>query len=492
MNLPLPQQTYQSRSKPFSSERLLNLMLEQAGDAYMLVGTPGLEKHYDFGAGVKVLGMCYIRDYLVLATSNHVYVLYKEERPQEPEGYVIREIVKKSWNDIGLYSPGNTLVQMVSNGDTVLLLNSDEKVRKMAKVDLIGPETPLLPESWEVYKLDTPENLVYTSIGYISGVFLASCEENKASYVQFTDVLDTKFKYSFQLDTALSNLTALKGNMREVWVFGANSIEVVAPTGEPGDNFFAHVHGAYINKGCVCKNSIATYETSYIFYANDNVIYMSNGYSLNPISTPALLDMIKSWGTLDTDKDRDGVIGQVFSIAGHTFYMLKFKKFGKTLWYDITTGSWIERETGDGGEWEGDFVARRSNGELVVTSSTSSKMYRMDSNYYSDDGKHICREFVFQTLSTEGKKRMFFYTLTLEIDSGLGPNDSVMLSWSDDGGYTWGNERTIGLGDYGHYNKKIQFRRLGSSTIRTFKVRLSTKSMVNILRASLDVEEGEA
>lgn len=492
MNLPLPQQTYQSRSKPFSSERLLNLMLEQAGDAYMLVGTPGLEKHYDFGAGVKVLGMCYIRDYLVLATSNHVYVLYKEERPQEPEGYVIREIVKKSWNDIGLYSPGNTLVQMVSNGDTVLLLNSDEKVRKMAKVDLIGPETPLLPESWEVYKLDTPENLVYTSIGYISGVFLASCEENKASYVQFTDVLDTKFKYSFQLDTALSNLTALKGNMREVWVFGANSIEVVAPTGEPGDNFFAHVHGAYINKGCVCKNSIATYETSYIFYANDNVVYMSNGYSLNPISTPALLDMIKSWGALDTDKDRDGVIGQVFSIAGHTFYMLKFKKFGKTLWYDITTGSWIERETGDGGEWEGDFVARRSNGELVVTSSTSSKMYRMDSNYYSDDGKYICREFVFQTLSTEGKKRMFFYTLTLEIDSGLGPNDSVMLSWSDDGGYTWGNERTIGLGDYGHYNKKIQFRRLGSSTIRTFKVRLSTKSMVNILRASLDVEEGEA
>ena len=492
MNLPLPQQTYQSRSKPFSSERLLNLMLEQAGDAYMLVGTPGLEKHYDFGAGVKVLGMCYIRDYLVLATSNHVYVLYKEERPQEPEGYVIREIVKKSWNDIGLYSPGNTLVQMVSNGDTVLLLNSDEKVRKMAKVDLIGPETPLLPESWEVYKLDTPESLVYTSIGYISGVFLASCEENKASYVQFTDVLDTKFKYSFQLDTALSNLTALKGNMREVWVFGANSIEVVAPTGEPGDNFFAHVHGAYINKGCVCKNSIATYETSYIFYANDNVIYMSNGYSLNPISTPALLDMIKSWGTLDTDRDRDGVIGQVFSIAGHTFYMLKFKKFGKTLWYDITTGSWIERETGDGGEWEGDFVARRSNGELVVTSSTSSKMYRMDSNYYSDDGKYICREFVFQTLSTEGKKRMFFYTLTLEIDSGLGPNDSVMLSWSDDGGYTWGNERTISLGDYGHYNKKIQFRRLGSSTIRTFKVRLSTKSMVNILRASLDVEEGEA
>ena len=67
-----------------------------------------------------------------------------------------------------------------------------------------------------------------------------------------------------------------------------------------------------------------------------------------------------------------------------------------------------------------------------------------------------------------------------------------MLDWSDDGGYTWGKERTISLGDYGRYNKKIQFRRLGSSTMRTFRVRMNTKSMVNVLRASLDLEEGEA
>lgn len=491
MNLPLPQQTYQSRSKPFSSERLLNLLLEQAGSAYMLIGTPGLEEHYDFGGNVRVLGMCYIRDYLVLATTNDVYVLYKEERPQSPNGYEIRQIVKKSWNDIGLPTPGNSLVQMVSNGDTVLMLNSAEGVGKMAKADLVGDD-PLDPKSWDVYKIESQGDIKYTSIAYISGVFLASCEISKTSYVQFTDVLGTNFDYAFQLDTALSNLTALCGNMREIWAFGANSIEVVAPTGEAGNDFFAHIPGAYINKGCVCKNSIAVYEKSFIFYGNDNVVYMSNGYELKPISTSPLLDMIKSWGSLDTDADRDKVIGQIFSIAGHTFYMLKFKKFGKTLWYDLTTGSWIERESKDGEEWEGDFIERRPNGELIVSSTTTSKMYRMDSSYYTDDGDFICREFVFQTLSTEGKKRMFFYSLTLEIDSGLGPDDSVMLDWSDDGGYIWGKEHAVRLGDYGHYNKKIQFRRLGSSTSRTFRVRLSTKSMVNILKASLDVEEGEA
>lgn len=487
MNLPLPQQTYQSRSKPFSSERLLNLMLEQAGDAYMLIGTPGLEEHYDFGGDQRILGMQYIRDYLVLATAEAIYVLYKEWLLDE--SFRIKQVKKVLWGDLGMFSP-NTIVQMVTNGDIVIALNSSEGVYKMVSVEIIGD--PKLDDGWSVTPVSSAPDIKYTSIAQISGVFLASCEIDKTSYVQFTDVLNTNFDYAFQLDTALSNLTALRGNMREVWAFGANSIEVVAPTGEPGNDFFTHVHGAYINKGCVCKNSIATYESSFLFYGNDNAVYMSDGYSVSPISTPAILDMIKSWGSLNTDADRDGVVGQVFSIMGHAIYMLKFTTFGKTLWYDLTVGSWIERETGDGEEWEGNLIARRPNGELIVSSSTSSKMYRMDNNYYSDAGRPICREFVFQTLSTEGKKRMFFYTLTLEIDSGLGPDDSVMLSWSDDGGYTWGNERTIGLGDYGHYNKKIQFRRLGSSTIRTFKVRLSTKSMVNILRASLDVEEGEA
>lgn len=484
MNLPLPQQTYQSRSKPFSSERLLNLMLEQAGDAYMLIGTPGLEEHYDLGIGETVLGMQYLRSYLVVATGTGIYVLYKKQNE-------IISIIKRAWQDMGfLASPGKSYVQMVSNGDMVLFLNST--MGKMGVVTLVDPGKDLVESGWSIRILDGQQGKLYKSIAYISGVFLASYEDNRTSYVQFTDVLDTNFDYAFQLDTALSNLTALRGNMREVWAFGANSIEVFAPTGEPGNDFFAHVPGAYINKGCVCKNSIATYESSFLFYGNDNAIYMSDGYSVSPISTPAILDMIKSWGSLDTDADRDGVVGQVFSIMGHAIYMLKFTTFGKTLWYDLTVGSWIERESGDGEEWEGNLIARRPNGELVVSSSASSKMYRMDNNYYSDAGRPICREFVFQTLSTEGKKRMFFYTLTLEIDSGLGPDDSVMLSWSDDGGYTWENERMVRLGDYGHYNKKIQFRRLGSSTIRTFKVRLSTKSMVNILRASLDVEEGEA
>lgn len=490
-NLPLPQQTYQSRSKPFSSERLLNMLLEkggQASDKYMLIGAPGLKEYYDFGGGKPILGMAYLRDFLIAVTNDNILILYKNRLG------VINLIRSFSWQvDIGQLNP-NSPVQMVTNGEDVLILNSEAKKLTVVSCTSNEPEGGMqVPENWTADQPAVPEtqpsDTAYTSIAYISGVFLASCQINSVSYVQFTDVLSTELRHTFQLDTALTNLTALKGNMREVWAFGANSIEVFAPTGESGEDFFAHVPGAYINKGCVCKNSVVTHESSYLFYGTDNDIYISNGYALTSIATPALLDMIKSWGVLETEDQRKSVIGQLFSQGGHTFYMLKFKAFGKTLLYDLTTHSWLERETGKDGEWEGEYVVRRPSGELLVSSKTRSVLYKMDSDYYTDAGEPICREFVFATISLPSKKRMFFSSLTIEVDTGLGPNDHIMLSWSDDGGYTWKPERMLPLGDYGQYNRKLQFRRLGSSITRTFRVRFSTASMINVLRADVDFYE---
>lgn len=485
MNLQLPQQTYQSRSKPFSSERLLNMLFEKApgSSAYMLIGTPGLKEYYDLGGNQPILGMIYLRDFLVYVTTDIIRVVYK--RPDTGE---VVEVVSKYWATEGWTQP-TAPVQMVCNGDTVMMLNPDNK--KLYFVDLFG-ENSLDPTSWNIASVITPNSdAQYTSIAYITGVFVSACQITGNSYIQYTEVLGHEMVYSFQLDTELTNLSALVSNMRELWCFGANSIEVVAPTGEADNDFFAHVPGAYVNQGCVFKNSIATHETVFYFYATNGMIYAADNYSsLKEISTPALLDMIRSWGTLDTQKERDGVIGQIFTQNGHTFYLLKFKKFGKTLQYDITTSSWVERETGDGGEWEGEYVIRRPNGEMLVSSGTTDKLYTMDPLTYTDNGVPICREFVFETIKSEAKKRMFFYNLTLDVDVGLGPNDRVMLSWSDDGGYTWCGQRMLHLGDIGEYRKKLQFRRLGSSTLRTYRVRFSTASMVNVLSAAMDAEEG--
>lgn len=486
MNLQLPQQTYQSRSKPFSSERLLNMLFEpstQNKNIYMLVGAPGLKEYYDLGGDEPIRGMIYLHNCLVYVTTSQICIVY-----YDPVTDQVRPIKSVYWSTAQWGNPVAP-VQMCTNGDVVMMHNPASNL--LFAVELVG-DNEVSPDSWNIYKVETTTPAArYKSVAYISGVFVAICQQGSDSYVQYTDVLGTELTHGFQLDTALTNLTSLASNMRELWCFGANTIEVISPTGEADEDFFAHVTGAYVNKGCVCKNSIAVYETVFFFYGTDGNIYAAENYtSLKQISTPALLEMIRSWGSLDSQADKDGVLGQIFTHNGHTFYMLKFKKFKKTLLYDVTTSSWSERETGDGGEWEGEYIVRRPNGDMLVSSGTTDKMYIMDMNYYTDNGEPIRREFVFGTIKNEDKHRMFFYSLTLDVDVGLGPDDTVMLSWSDDGGYTWTGERMLRLGNVGQYKKKLQFRKLGSSTLRTYKVRFSTASRVNVLGASMEAEEG--
>lgn len=497
MDLPLPQQSYQSRSRPFSSQRLLNMIIEKSQDSltssnYMLIGAPGLSLYRNLNTDEPITGAIYVRNFLVFANATGITVM----RILGANNVLTAQT--KTWAELSLASSGAHHVQMATNGDDVIVLNpvggtsGGKEVGRLVVVQGGGDN----PEDWQIRRptgqgIDVPD---YKSVACIAGTFLAACmiesEGQKGAFVKYGAVLDPdSFAYAFQLDTALAQLTGLSTNMREVWVFSPNSIEVLAPTGEAGDDFFAHVQGAYVNRGCNYTNSIAVYETSFLFVGSDDVIYASDGYGVKPISTPAILNMIAGWG------EKDDIFGQIFSYGGHTFYVLKFMmKTGRnyTLMYDLTTGSWIERETGDNSDWEGNFIIRQPNGILMVSSATTGLLYSMSYDNYTDNGVAIRREWVFPTLQSENKHRMFYYSLTVDMDSGLGPNNTVALDWSDDGGYTWGKERVLELGKRGEYAKKLQFRRLGSSVLRTFRMKLSTSSLINVLRATIEVEEGQA
>jgi hypothetical protein len=47
------------------------------------------------------------------------------------------------------------------------------------------------------------------------------------------------------------------------------------------------------------------------------------------------------------------------------------------------------------------------------------------------------------------------------INSGQGDDPQMILRWSDDGGHTWSNERSISVGKVGEYYQRAIYRRLG-------------------------------
>lgn len=61
----------------------------------------------------------------------------------------------------------------------------------------------------------------------------------------------------------------------------------------------------------------------------------------------------------------------------------------------------------------------------------------------------------------------------------------IMLTWSDDRGHTWSNNRIIELGKVGQYAKRVETRRLGSGRDRVFRVRCTDPVALSIVEARL-------
>jgi Neuraminidase (sialidase) len=59
---------------------------------------------------------------------------------------------------------------------------------------------------------------------------------------------------------------------------------------------------------------------------------------------------------------------------------------------------------------------------------------------------------------------------------------NVWLSYSKDGGHTYGNEISVSMGELGDYSKRLMWRRLGIARNWTFKLRTWTPNRV-VLKA---------
>ena len=79
MELPLPSQSYQTRSKPLSSQRLVNLYCEVYKDdngvlrTKSLLGTPGLVENIDFELSTPIYGASFFKNKIVFCIKNRVF-----------------------------------------------------------------------------------------------------------------------------------------------------------------------------------------------------------------------------------------------------------------------------------------------------------------------------------------------------------------------------------------------------------------------------------
>jgi len=261
----------------------------------------------------------------------------------------------------------------------------------------------------------------------------------------------------------------------DIWTIGLYTTQVWYNSG--GTDFaFAPVSGVFIEHGCEAVYSVAQTDLSIFWLTQDDdgkaMVVQGKDYSVQRVSTHAMENLMDGYTNLAD------AIGMVYQQKGHLFYVLTFPTDDKTWVYDLSTGLWHERawidEDGVEHRWRPNCVASAYN-RIVAGDFQNGKLYQVSPEIYTDDGSPITRRRGFQHLVNSGLETSYKSFAVYASAGGATAlltttEPTMMLRWSDDGGFSWGNPVSLAAGSTGQYGRQMVARQLGMGRDRVFEV----------------------
>ncbi len=301
---------------------------------------------------------------------------------------------------------------------------------------------------------------------------------------------------------APDNVRAVIAAHRELWVFGSSTIEVWYNAGTP-DFPFARLQGAFAEHGLAAPFSVAKLDNGLFWLGADprgyGVVFRDQGYSGLRVSTHAVEFAIQGYS------DIADAVGYTYQQEGHAFYVLIFPTANTTWVYDVAASSWHERA----GWTNGHFTRHRSNCQCnfanttVVGTFDSGDICALDLDVYADVGQpqRWLRSWRALPTGQNNLARTIQHQLQLDIEAGVGLNSGqgsdpqINLRWSDNGGHTFGNYHSAGIGKIGEYGKRVIWRRLGTTEKlrdRVYEISGTDPVKIAIMGAELTVVRANA
>lgn len=462
MQFPFIGQAYDSDS--LDVEECVNLYLEVSPSGRKkLVKTPGLLSFADLG-NAPVRGGHKPANYdAVMVCGNQVYRVKSDA----------------TTTLLGTIGSSTGPVSMADNGTSLLIV--DGTAQGFA-VDL--PSYTLSPINDEgFYGAD--------NVRFLDGRFILNRPNTGQFYISGLYALTFDPLEFATAEKSPDNLVAHIVDHDDLYLFGETTTERWVNTGAV-DFPFERVQGGSMEMGCAARHSVALFDNTVAWLGQDKkgagMVWLANGGSPMRISTHALEKEFLSYATMADAQ------AYVYQQAGHEFYVLTFPTAGKTWAFDAATRTWHRRAYLSTGE----FTRHRSNcylfayGKHLVGDFENGNVYELDLATYSDNGDPIQWLRSCQVLQTPDYNWQQFNTLQIEMETGVGLQSGqgseplVLLSYSDDGGKTWSNERSASIGRAGEYKTRVRWNRLGRSSARIFRVRGSDPVKTEIYSASIN------
>jgi hypothetical protein len=300
-------------------------------------------------------------------------------------------------------------------------------------------------------------------------------------------------------DSSTDNLVTLYENERELRLIGKRTSEVWYNSGISSNFAFSRIPGVGPQIGCSAQHSIARVGEQIIWLGGneqgENMVVMNDQYSWKRISTHAIEHALASYPLVSD------AIGYGYEEEGHLFYTLLLPTADVTWCYDMTSQLWHQRASFNA--TTGVFHRHRSNCFMnfanirVVGDYQTGQLHQMSRSFYTDAGNPLVGVRRSPHIwDKPGRERVFFNQLQIEftpgvgLQSGQGSQPTVMLRFSDDGGFTWSNQITASIGVAGATKNRCMFYLLGyADRDRVWEIQFSDPVPRDIIGATLYAEK---
>jgi hypothetical protein len=284
----------------------------------------------------------------------------------------------------------------------------------------------------------------------------------------------------------LVTLAALHDN---IWLFGNTTTEIWYNAGAAAFPF-ARMPNSVLQQGCAAAYSVIVADNAVYWLSQDrwgrNMMMRGEGYSAKRVSNFAVEN---EWSTYDVIHD---CIAMVYQLGGHQMVCFYFPS-GNAFWvYDATTQLWHKRTFSDTSTawlpscmagWGSNAAVGYPNA-VIAGDRMVPRLLQIHPNFYTDAGTPIIRQRSWMHVQNDGKRAAHTRFSANMVGTALSP-DTVNLSWSDDGGQTYGTPvpQTVDNQSNGQY----QWRRLGYTRDRVYRVQWQGQGEAALNGAWIDV-----
>jgi hypothetical protein len=269
----------------------------------------------------------------------------------------------------------------------------------------------------------------------------------------------------------------------ELFAFGAKTIEVLDETGDSPFPF--RVKDISIPVGLIGTHAVAGWEEGWagqlLWVAEDDSVRMLQGYDPKVVSNEDVSRAIRNCA------DRSALLACVYMDGQSAIWCLTSP--GEWTWeFNLTTGAWNERAS-YGRDDARIRCSVRAFDKWIVGDDETGKLAAVDPDYRFEYGD----PFVWELRSganlqfpypVEVPGAFFNFIAALGSAPGSDPIETdphVMISWSLDGGYRYGNELYRALGRQGEGGKLVRINGVGTTRSKGIRFRLRVSDPVKIV-----------